>query len=249
MGNSPGNLREYWDVIESHRRCIGGCVWEWVDHSIRQRTADGTPYFTYGGDFGEKTHDSNFCIDGMVWPDREPHPCVAEYKKVLEPVRVAALDLNRRLVTIENRYDFLGLDHLTARWSVTADGRVLQRGELALPALPPRAKTRLKVPWRAIRPKPGVDYWLDLSFHLKADTLWARAGHEVAHTQLQLPAAAPRPTLSLDAMPPLVMTQDQRSVFIVGSDWEIVFDKASGVIAEWQRAGKHVVKRGPMLNL
>lgn len=249
MGNSPGNLKEYWDVIESHRRCIGGCVWEWTDHSVRQHTADGEPYFTYGGDFGEKTHDSNFCIDGMVWPDREPHPCVAEYKKVIEPVRVTAVDLGKRTVMIENRYDFLSLDHLVARWTVTADGRVRQSGELALPALPARARTKLKVPWRGIRPRPGVDYWLDLSFHLKNDTLWAKAGHEVARSQFQLPVGLPGPKLSSVTMPPLALTETAERVYIVGADWEMIFDKASGAISEWQRAGKDVVKKGPLVNL
>ena len=112
MGNSPGNFKEYWDVIESHPRCIGGFVWEWVDHSVRQRTPDGKDYFTYGGDFGEKQHDSNFCIDGMNWPDRQPHPCMWEYKKVLEPVRVAAIDLAAGTVEITNNYDFSDLSHL-----------------------------------------------------------------------------------------------------------------------------------------
>lgn len=249
MGNSPGNLKEYWDVIESHQRCIGGCVWEWTDHSVRQYAADGTSYFTYGGDFGEKTHDSNFCIDGMVWPDREPHPCVAEYKKVLQPVRVSAVDLGKRTVRIENRYDVRTLEHLAARWTITADGRVLQSGELALPALAARAAATVKVPWRAIRPRPGVDYWLDLSFHLKSDTLWAKAGHEVARAQFQVPASAPRPTLAKSTMPPVTMTQTDESVYIVGADWDIIVDKRSGVISEWQKAGKAVVKTGPLANL
>ena len=88
MGNGPGNLREYWETIRAHPRLMGGCVWEWVDHSIRRRTAAGGEWFAYGGDFGDEPNDGNFCIDGLCFPDRIPHTGLIEYKKIIEPVAV-----------------------------------------------------------------------------------------------------------------------------------------------------------------
>src|SRR5690606_7438343 len=92
MGTGPGSLKDYWDIIERYPRLMGGCVWEWADHGIRQRTEAGVEWFAYGGDFGDHPNDGNFCIDGLVSPDRRPHPGLIEYKYVIQPVRVYARD-------------------------------------------------------------------------------------------------------------------------------------------------------------
>jgi beta-galactosidase/beta-glucuronidase len=133
MGNGPGSLKEYWEAIEAHPRLLGGCVWEWADHGIRRRTADGAEWFAYGGDFGDEPNDGNFCIDGLVSPDRVPHPGLLELKKVYEPVRVVARDLRAGRVVIQNRYQFASLAHLAAHWELRWGGELLQQG-----ALPPR---------------------------------------------------------------------------------------------------------------
>ena len=98
MGNGPGNLKEYWDAIRAYPRLMGGCVWEWVDHSVRQRTEDGEEWWAYGGDFNDHPNDGNFCVDGLCWPDRTPYPGLIEYKKILEPVHVEAIDLKAGMV-------------------------------------------------------------------------------------------------------------------------------------------------------
>ena len=90
MGNGPGNLKEYWETIRAYPRLMGGCVWEWVDHSIRQYTEDGQQWFAYGGDFGDMPNDGNFCLDGLTWPDRRPKPALWECKQLAAPVRVSA---------------------------------------------------------------------------------------------------------------------------------------------------------------
>ena len=111
MGNGPGGLKEYWDVFYTYKRLQGGCVWEWLDHGIRQKTADGQEYFAYGGDFGDQPNDGNFVIDGLLFPDRTPSPGLLEYKKVIEPVKVEEVDLKNGKVRIINRYDFI-------RWTI-----------------------------------------------------------------------------------------------------------------------------------
>ena len=95
MGNGPGSLKEYWDAIDCYPRLLGGCVWEWADHGIRQRTDTGEEWFGYGGDFGDVPNDGNFCIDGLCSPDRVPHPALLELKKVIAPVRADAEDLRK----------------------------------------------------------------------------------------------------------------------------------------------------------
>ena len=157
MGNGPGNLKEYWDVIRAHPRLMGGCVWEWCDHGIRRRAKNGLEWFAYGGDFGDQPNDSNFCIDGLVFPDRRPHPALLEYKKILEPVAVEAVDLAKGRVRIRNRYDFLALDHLEAQWLLRRDDRVVQQGPLPLPAVPARGEAEVSIPFTSPAAEPGAD--------------------------------------------------------------------------------------------
>ncbi|MBU0714603.1 MAG: DUF4981 domain-containing protein [Verrucomicrobia bacterium] len=148
MGNGPGNLKEYWDTIYAHDRLLGGCVWEWADHGIRQRTADGTSWFAYGGDFEDDPNDGNFCADGLVSPDRVPHPCMRELKHVYAPVRVEAVDLKRGHVTIINRYNFCALNHLQCRWQLRQDDRVLQEGTLAPLEIKAGGQKDMALPYR-----------------------------------------------------------------------------------------------------
>ena len=88
MGNSVGNLQDYWDIIEDYRQLQGGFIWDWVDQGLRQVDEEGRVYWAYGGDFGDEINDYNFCINGLIWPDRTPHPALYEVKSVYQPVQV-----------------------------------------------------------------------------------------------------------------------------------------------------------------
>ena len=249
MGNSPGSLKEYWEAIEAHPRCIGGFVWDWVDQGIRRRTPDGREWYAYGGDFGEERHDGDFCINGMVWPDRTPHPCLWEYKKVLEPVRVHPVDLAEGLVELENCYDFSDLSHLALAWALTGDGCALQQGTLPLPEVRPGQRARVRVPFEAPVPEPGVEYRLELSFALAQCTSWADAGHVVAWAQLELPFRAPRPAVAVAGLPALQMEEEGGQLVLRGGDWALWFDLHRGRIARWELGGRPLVKDGPRVNL
>ncbi len=124
MGNSVGNLKDYWDVIDRHEQLQGGFIWDWVDQGLRKTNERGESFFAYGGDYGPPGTPSagNFCINGLVNPDREPHPALWEVRKVYQPVRVEALDLAHGRIRVTNRYDFTNLDALELVWSITADG-------------------------------------------------------------------------------------------------------------------------------
>ncbi len=250
MGNGPGNLKEYWETIYAYPRLLGGCVWEWVDHSVRQRTPEGEEWFAYGGDFGDKPNDGNFCVDGLNWPDRTPYPGLIEYKKIIAPVAVEAVDLLAGKVTVINRYAFSSLNRLTGTWTLTRDGDLLQKG--ALPALdvPPGASIEMTLPFSLPAPAAGTETWLNFRFALAEDTLWAPSGFEIATCQLQVPVETPPvPAVLIKQMPALTMESAPNQATIRGEDFCIKLDTFHGVISAWEYQGMPLIKTGPRVNL
>jgi beta-galactosidase/beta-glucuronidase len=253
MGNGPGGLKEYWDAIYSSKRLIGGCVWEWADHGIRQFTDDGEEWFAYGGDFGDYPNDGNFCIDGLVSPDRVPGPGLIEYKAVIAPVAVEAVDLKSGLLRITNRWDFLNLSHLNCAWSLAKDGVVQQSGVLLLGDIPAHLSSELTVPYKPIKAAGAAHQFLDLVFSLAAPTSWADAGHIVASAQFELAAAksdndsiAER---AIDQMPPLQIAEGTRHYIVKWDNASLVFDKARGSISKWIVQGSSLLNSGPLVDI
>ncbi len=187
MGNGPGGLSEYQELFEKYPRLMGGFVWEWIDHGIRQHTADGRQYFGYGGDFGEEYSDGNFIADGLLFPDRTPSPGLLEFKKVIEPVRI---EVGAGTITVHNRHDTLDTAHLSFEWTVTEDGLSRAAGTVGVPVL--AAGDTVTVPAPAGPPLTG-EGWLTVRAVLAGDTSWAGAGHEIAWGQGQLNDSAPTP--------------------------------------------------------
>ena len=182
MGNGPGGLWEYQDLFHRHPRCQGGFVWEWIDHGIRTRTADGREYFGYGGDFGEPLHDGNFVADGLVFPDRTPSPGLLEYKKVIEPVRIEGWPGGIR---IANLHLFRDLFHLAFHWTLDVDGEAAGSGQLEIPEIPPGGSAVVPLP-ALPPPTAGRESWLTVRAVLARDEPWAPAGHEVAWGQIEV---------------------------------------------------------------
>jgi beta-galactosidase len=193
MGNSNGTLAEYWAAIEATEGLQGGFMWEWWDHGLAQRLPDGTTRWAYGGDFGDEPNDSNFCLDGLVWPDRRPKPALFEHRALAAPVRVSAgpEQLSRGLVEISSRQYFSGLDWLKASWALTGDGEIVAEGEVVLPRLDPgeRGDARL-AGWK--RPaQDGREVSLVVRFRTAAALAWAPAGFEICWAQLAISAGQP----------------------------------------------------------
>jgi len=250
MGNSVGNLKEYWEAIEAHRRLVGGFVWDWVDQGIRQVTDDGVEWFAYGGDFGDEPNDGNFCINGVVFPDREPQPALWEVKKVSEPVRVEAVDLLAGRVRIVNRHHFSDLSGLDVSWTLSADDQVLQAGRLSRLGTPAGASETVTIPFDKPAVEPGVEYWLTVGFTLAQATRWADAGHEVAWAQFKLPIDLPAgPALGIGDMPELEVKESEGTIRLRGPEFDLVFDRQDGAISSWQYRGAELVQRGPALNV
>jgi len=249
MGNGPGNLKEYWETIYKYPRLIGGCVWEWVDHGIRQFTEDGEEYFAYGGDFDDHPNDGNFCIDGLNYPDRIPHTGLIEYKKVIEPVKVEAIDLTRGKVKIRNLYDFISLKHLEGSWCLMEDDRVLEEGALPDLDVPAGGEMIVDLPYSLPKGKAGAEYWLNLSFKLRRSMIWAPRGFEIAWAQFKVPVEVLEPPIILlSSMPSLEVKETDDGLFVEGEDFALGFDKVSGSLSSWDFNGLSYVTSPPKFN-
>jgi beta-galactosidase len=187
MGNSNGGLADYYAAFERYGALQGGFVWEWIDHGIRRTDERGTSYWAYGGDFGDEPNDANFCADGIVWPDRTPHPALNELKFLAQPVRVEPLRGGR--FRIRNLHDFASLARYRGEWEQTVDGEIVASGKL--PRLRVGAGETLEISPR-LRATPQGERFVTFRFFLREDAEWAPAGHEVAWQQLPLPSRRPR---------------------------------------------------------
>ncbi|SDM57716.1 glycoside hydrolase family 2 TIM barrel-domain containing protein [Sediminibacillus halophilus] len=251
MGNGPGGLKEYWETFYKHDRLQGGFVWEWLDHGIRQVTMDGEEYFAYGGDFGEQPHDSNFVIDGLVMADHTPSPALKEYKKVIEPVVVEAIDLQKGRFKVVNRYDFVSLDHLQAVWSIKAGEKVIAGGTFSVENIGAQKCKEVVIAYQLGDAQYAEgECWLDIDFQLASDTAWAKAGHSIAWAQFELPVSQ---TIGREAgIPskrPLQVKDADGSLLVQGGDFLVRFDKTSGIMSEYKYQGVDLIKTGPVLNL
>jgi beta-galactosidase len=231
MGNSNGGLADYHTAFDRHRGLQGGFIWEWVDHGIVKRDARGREYWAYGGDFGESPHDANFCADGIVWPDRTPHPALYELKHLAQPIRVTSLGHGR--FRIANRHHFADLSAYRGEWELTVNGERRRGG--AIPA-------------RRVRPQESATFALRLGddagerfvtfrFFLRKATSWAPAGHEVAWQQIRLPsrrAAVVRPA-SAGALE--------------AGGTRVSVDRDRGALSELAVDGRNVLVAGPLLQL
>ena len=250
MGNGPGNLKEYWEAIRAHPRLLGGCIWEWVDHGIRQRTASGEEWFAYGGDFGDEPNDGNFCIDGLSFPDRIPHTGLIEYKKIIEPVHVEPVDLLAGRVRVVSRYQFSSLGHLHGHWQLACDGDVTAEGDLSKLETPAGGSEEVTLPYTLPEPAPGATYWLNLSFTLAKTTLWAQPGHEVAWAQFELPVkAAARAAKRTSVVSPVAIYWDDSLITIVREESTVRFDSHPGTMVAWEYQGRPLLAAGPRLNV
>ncbi len=246
MGNACGNLQEYWQAIATHPRLGGGFIWDWVDQAMLQVEPDGRTWYAYGGDFGDEPNDGHFCCDGLVWPDRRPHPALWEYKKVLEPVRVEAVDLVAGQVRIHNRLAFTDLTAFEIVWEVTAEGDILQQGVLPGLSTPPGGHDEITVPYDRSLLDRQRETWLTLSFQLAHDRPWAQVGHEMAWAQLPLSdrraSAVSRPT----RRHPLALQDGVNELLIQGPDFQVTFDKTRGDFRTCRYQGRDLLLAGPM---
>jgi beta-galactosidase len=191
MGNGPGALDQYDALTGEYPRLHGGFVWEWRDHGLLTTTPDGTPFYAYGGDFGEVVHDSNFVMDGMVLSNDVPTPGLHEFKAVVQPIRFEFVGDS---VTVSNDRHSADASDLAFIWRVEHDGVEVSRGSLAVPPVAAGESVSVPLPETDVAPG-GVETWLTIDAVLAADAAWAQAGHIVASAQSDRSAAAVTPAV------------------------------------------------------
>ena len=189
MGNSNGNLKEYWDAIHSTPGLQGGFIWEFWDHGIEQTLADGSKRSAYGGDFGETRHDGNFVCDGMVFPDRTPKPAMHEMKAIASPVAISTTKASTGSFTVTNRQYFKDLADFEAFWSINRNGEVIDSGKVVLPKIAPQKSAKISIKSKALLKPDGTgERFINFTIVHKHRTDWAPAGHEVGWNQFALPS-------------------------------------------------------------
>jgi len=249
MGNSVGNLRDYWDAIETYPRLQGAFIWDWVDQGLRQFTADHVEYFAYGGDFGEEITDGNFCINGLVFPDRTIQPELYEVKKVYQYVSFEPIDLKNGNVRIVNKYDFQNLYFCELDWQIGVDGKILQQGGLNNLNIKPRQSKEFTIPYTLPDITTGSEYWLTISLKLKEDTHWASKGHEIAWVQFELPTKEIiDPIKQSEDVPSVQLNENEDAWEISGKDIEVTFCKNRGTISIYRYKDKDLINVGPLPN-
>ncbi|WP_207532119.1 glycoside hydrolase family 2 TIM barrel-domain containing protein [Desertivirga arenae] len=246
MGNSVGNLKEYWDAIESHNRLIGGCIWEWVDQGLEKLVPGdrlGRKYYAYGGDFGDRPNDGTFSIKGLVTSDRKVKPALEEVKKVYQYLKFEDAGIASRKIRIINKYDFLDLNNFSLFWSLSENGKTIEDGELPPTDLAPNATTELTIPFKQSLLKPGAEYRLMLQARTRESSLWSEQGHRAAWEQFLLPDTHPQVSLPASKKAPsLKLTDEDRQVHVAGEGFKLSFDRGSGKISLLQYGNKVFIR-------
>ena len=249
MGNGPGSLQDYQDIYYKYDRIIGGCIWEWAEHGMREHDENGTEFFKYGGDYGDWLNDGCFCIDGLCTPDRKPQTGLLNYKKVIEPVLVTDADILNGKVVITNKYDIIDLSGFQGHWSLVCEGELLQSGLLEELDILPHQSREVTVPYNKALLKPGCEHWISFSFRLKKDTLWAKSGYELACSQIMLPTPPKKELVFASSMSDLSVKETDIDISVKGADFELDFCKIRGTIKRYNFRGAELICKGPALNV
>lgn len=249
MGNGPGNLKDYQDLVYAHDKLQGGFVWEWFDHGIESFTESGEKYYRYGGDFGDDPSNKDFCIDGLIMPDRTPSPGLYEYKKVIEPITTTAVDIQKGIINLLSRYDFANLDRFNLVYKVMEDDVILQTGFMAVPSIEARANKDITLPYdlSAIKVKPGAHYYVNISYQLREDTRYASSGHELATAQFELPLYKEGIVVRPEGI--LNIEKEHTTLHVKGANFSLDFNLVNGNLMNIVRDGMQVLSKGPRLTL
>ena len=248
MGNSVGNLQDYWDLIEKYEVLQGGFIWDWVDQGLLTTNDKGEEYWAYGGDFGpvDVPSDGNFCNNGLVNPDRGIKPTLLEVKKVYQHIGFSAGDLTKGVVTLENKYSFLNLDQFSFKWTIRSDGETLQSGTIDGVNLKPGEKKDFKLGY-SINPEQGREYFLNILASLKTPDGLLKSGTVMAMEQFQLPYSLPANPDQRE-FPALSYEKNKEMITVTGDAFMVQFDVRKGMISKYSSEGQDLFLSGPVPN-
>ena len=248
MGNSVGNLQDYWDVIDKYKVLQGGFIWDWVDQGLWMKDEKGNKFFGYGGDFDHLPvkNDSNFCINGLVQANRKINPHIWEVKKVYQYIKMKAKDdLKNLTFELSNQYDFTNLNKFDITWELRVNGHLTKKGSLPTISLAPHQKRDVVFPPKLLPPKLEGEAMLTFRFTTTQKQPLIAKGHEVAWHQFQLPSSLSVGVIRFEEMPAVsVQTNDAKELLIKGEGFTIRFDKKRGTLASYVFQGTELIKQG-----
>lgn len=240
MGNGPGDVYDYWDLIYKHPKLIGGCIWEWADHSVKK---DGN--YRYGGDFGDISNDTNFCVDGLVSPDREFKAGTYEVKAVYQYMDITPSDLTNGEFIISNLFDFTNFNEFDVKWTLEVDGEEVSFGKESY-NIEPHERKSVKINYKLPK-KCRLGTYIKISLCLKSDTKWARKGYEIAFKQFKLPVKIEK--IKSTAAGFVKTVKEKEFIIISGENFEYHFNTHYGRIASMKYNGKNILDESVKLSL
>ncbi len=245
MGNGPGDLKAYVDAMRSNDKFFGGCVWEFTDHSV-EIDVDGKKGYTYGGDFGETDYPNsgNFCVDGLVYPDRRLHTGILEMKKAYQPYKVELVDFETGEIKITSYRDFTDLSDLDFHWSVECNGKTVVSGRIAAPEIAPRKEATYKL-FNSFDFEVDGEYFLNIKALTNKPYFYAEAGHEVGTDQFELFTmhCDDEYAGNLDYAEPLYVTENERYIEVDAGETAYLFDKCLGNLSQILCNGKEMLAK------
>jgi beta-galactosidase len=255
MFNSMGSVQEYSDVFDNNPEILGGAIWEFQDQALWNKRDPNHPILAYGGGFGEYPNDHYFIHKGVVSYDRSTEgikvkPHYPEMKKAFQWISTELTDPANGMIKIRNKYQFISLDGFDASWSLTENGKEIDKGTIILPHINALRERWVKIPYTIEHPKAGAEYFLRVSYTLKEKTLWADKGFEVASMQFQLPVSTP-PVVETKMTEKVKLNQDAQSVTITGNGFSVGFNKETGFMDRLIQNGTELlaVDGSPKLHL
>jgi beta-galactosidase len=245
MGNSNGNLQDYWDVIEKYDNLQGGSIWDWVDQGILQRHEDSTEYYAYGGDFGPEgtPSDGNFCINGLVGPARELHPAIYEVKKVYQNIDFIKGDEDGQFKVVNKNF-FVDLSAYTIKWEIKSEGELISEGTLDKLEVLPQDTTVIKVKIPEI--ESFKDYYIHFRAELKEDMGVVKAGYIMATEQINLNYSRKHIPVDDTAHPEIKVIDSKKVLVVKAKKLQVVFDKSNGALTSL-KYGKDRILTGDFL--
>ena len=254
MGNGPGDFEDYFQMIQDNDKMCGGFVWEWCDHAIAHGTAEnGKTIYAYGGDHGEEIHDGNFCMDGLVYPDRTVHTGLLEYKNVYRPVRVVSYDKESGELVLHNYMDFDDLkDYVKISYELTQDGLVISKGKLAEVSVAPHSegKTDLKV-----NVQENGKCYLKLIYHLKKEMPLLEENHILGFDEIEVSQKDAKCQLAEKWLEKtatdseLQVNEDDTQIHIKGREFAYTIDRRTALFTEMKFAGREYLNHPMELNI
>ena len=254
MGNGPGDFEDYFQMIQDNDKMCGGFVWEWCDHAIAHGTAEnGKTIYAYGGDHGEEIHDGNFCMDGLVYPDRTVHTGLLEYKNVYRPARVISYDKESGELVLHNYMDFDNLkDYVKISYELTQDGLLIGKGKLAEVSVVPHSegKTNLQVNV----PENGKCY-LKLIYHLKKEMPLLEEDYILGFDEIEVSQKDAKCQLAEKWVEKTVtdselqVSEDDTQIHIKGREFAYTIDRRTALFTEMKFAGREYLNHPMELNI